>query len=160
MTFLIWVSPTSDTHLYDNPQSTTGTPFRNMSHYNSNIPTCEQCDLYFPTQTSLDTHMRLHHKTVQRIKNDAVICENNINQLKEENHHALEANEEGRYQCTYCDVTSSKRYDLKLHMNIHTGVFKCEVCDVNLRTKSTLEKHRQTQHMLRSKLGKTWNKPL
>jgi len=49
--------------------------------------------------------------------------------------------ENTRYQCPECDKTTSTAYDLKLHMNLHTGAFRCEVCELNLRKQSSLDSH-------------------
>merc|ERR550519_2802195 len=48
------------------------------------------------------------------------------------------------YPCSYCSHRANKRYDMKNHMNRHTGKFRCDVCDVNLSRLQSLNNHNTT----------------
>jgi len=63
----------------------------------------------------------------------------------------IQVNEDGTFQCSFCDHKSKYKYNLKLHMNKHTGKYRCDVCNVNLSTLQYLEKHNESyDHLTRS----------
>jgi hypothetical protein len=106
---------------------------KDFSRYNGRIPTCEQCGLSFPSLSTLDVHIKASHT------DDGAARRQSQSNLSDQ--PIVSANEEGRFQCTECDTSTGTAYDLKLHMNLHTGKFRCDICEVNLRKQSSLDNH-------------------
>eukprot|EP00092_Neocalanus_flemingeri_P018736 GFUD01020291.1.p1 GENE.GFUD01020291.1~~GFUD01020291.1.p1 ORF type:complete len:662 (-),score=162.01 GFUD01020291.1:18-2003(-) len=121
------------------------------SLYNGKVPTCVECNTSFPSLGTLDMHVKSAHKAPKtaNVNNLRSFRQNpEIRKNSSNDSPVIHADADGKFQCPYCDHRGSKRYDLKLHMNRHTGRYRCDACDVNLTRQLTLDKHNQsTEHL-------------
>ena len=95
--------------------------------YNGLVPTCTQCGLSFPSLRLLDSHVKTAHQDV----------------LLSDQHPG--PGDDVSFTCSQCDFVTKRKDNFKNHFSLHTGEFRCEVCNMNLAGRVALEKHRQTK---------------
>ena len=63
------------------------------------------------------------------------------------NHEAMH-NKQRPYQCSKCDKSYRKRYQLKDHERSHTGEkpFQCEICKICFISSANVRKHHKNIH--------------
>ena len=123
--------------------------------YNGKIPTCTECNASFPSLGTLDTHVKTAHKQnggtdngrigrrAPVVRNPAVI-QGSSNDMPE-----TQADMDGKFPCSYCEYKGTNRYNLKVHVNRHTGKYRCDVCDVNLSRQQSFDNHMKTTDHLK-----------
>ena len=55
-------------------------------------------------------------------------------------------NAHGRFQCPDCDVTCSRKSDMRRHVNKHNDKFKCNTCNFSFTTERDLQEHNKKLH--------------
>ncbi|KAK7592943.1 hypothetical protein V9T40_007695 [Parthenolecanium corni] len=72
------------------------------------------------------------------------ICGRGFTRRNRLNAHIARHSSERPHSCDKCDQRFITRWDLTLHLRIHSGIFKCEYCGKAFPAKGKLERHRRT----------------
>ena len=95
--------------------------------YNGLTPTCTQCGDSFQSLGLLDSHMKKVHPDVSKSK------------------YQPGPNDDVNYHCSQCDFVTRRKDNLKNHFSLHTGEFRCNICNMNLAGRVALERHKLTR---------------
>jgi len=126
------------------PREHSSGPVSSHVLYNGKIPTCTECNLTFPSLGVLDTHLKNGHRPSSHIaKRPSSPAARSIEYVQSELPEIYQ-NDDGTFQCPFCSHSSKYKYNLKLHVNKHTGKYRCDACDVNLYNRHTLDNHNKT----------------
>ena len=61
----------------------------------------------------------------------------------------MQADIDGKFPCSFCEYKGTNRYNQKVHVNRHTGKYRCDVCDVNLSRQQSFDNHMKTTDHLK-----------
>ncbi|KAL3274538.1 hypothetical protein HHI36_015920 [Cryptolaemus montrouzieri] len=109
-------------------------------HKTEDSTVCKYCNKEFDKVKNLAEHVRLQHKGNGKV-NKCSICEKEfINQSLLRNHIKIH---EKSFKCEFCDKIFGSRYNLQIHLVVHTKErkHKCEICGNHYGTKTALKNH-------------------
>lgn len=110
---------------------------------------CVECSKTFKTRSCVSTHMKWCHSKEPRIYT-CKICLLTFNDRSSRLKHKRVHQERRIHRCSICLFEAKTEFKLlKVHMNVHTQPFKCEICLKKFSTKGNFNRHQKT-HGLKS----------
>lgn len=100
---------------------------------------CEFCNLIFPRFTSLLSHDKKEHISMENLA--CSVCGRlfvSANRLKT---HSELIHREKSFRCDVCYKMFSSQKSLSVHQRLHTGQYKCEICGFLSTSKLYLNQH-------------------
>ncbi|XP_073832619.1 uncharacterized protein [Musca autumnalis] len=125
---------------------------RSSTNDNGSDIVCPQCSKIFKKRTLLKRHMSVHNEEHQFVCD---ICQYRFASEKllkvhisyKHNRGVTLSLSGGPYPCTGCPMVFEQARALAAHRVIHAERdFKCQVCDVNLKTMSAVTRHMNRKH--------------
>lgn len=108
-------------------------------HQRLQFHACVLCDKHFISNCDLQRHL-ITHDIKFTIAPNLLEPSFNVIKTKEATHQRIR-----RYACYLCHKSFVRKFNMKLHMNIHTGMrtYTCHLCDKSYRHPSYLNAHRK-----------------
>ncbi len=105
---------------------------------------CKICNKKFFAKWDLEQHKKLHNLPYQ-FKCYIKGCKKEFRYKNQYIHHIRSIHKLNPYVCEICGYSTDRKYNLTLHMRIHTGKkpYKCEFCQKTFVSKGELNIHLQ-----------------
>lgn len=113
---------------------------------------CIECPKSFKTGSCLSKHMKGCHSKQPKIYT-CNICSQTFNDRSSRLKHKRIHITERIYKCSICSFETKTEFRLKLHMNVHTQPFQCNICLRKFSTKGNLDRHQKTHGLLANGLA-------
>ena len=109
------------------------------SHANDRQFPCSRCDARFNSNGDLARHCERLHPTNAPL---ACSCGKVFRHEQAYKRHQATHIPGKRFKCTYCQKFYRSRASLRIHMQSHTTVFKCQICNKSIMSYSAFVVHK------------------
>ena len=127
---------------------------KNVMHFNIKEPKdnkesfhCEVCPFSTKYKGNLEIHMKGHDQTLSQCD----ICHEKVKWL--DRHIERRHTDQPRIKCNQCDYSALKDADMTAHIqrkhSLVKDIFKCDICDKELKGKSNLLYHKKLVHEMK-----------
>ncbi|XP_063697525.1 zinc finger protein 62 homolog [Culicoides brevitarsis] len=106
--------------------------------------TLEQLETEFLNEETLE------EEEFQALEPSMTFNESNDEIFEEEipEKETVESNSEGIFECKICKTKLNSSYMFRMHKNIHTDKFKCDICDMRFIKREVLKRHLKMKHSM------------
>lgn len=112
------------------------------AHHGSHSHACELCDKRFISNAELERHLVTHNiewPSASNLPENSFKPTFNLATSKEATQQSVRC----RYACYLCQKSFKRKFNLKLHMNMHSGtkLYTCHLCEKSYKHPSHLKAH-------------------
>lgn len=117
-----------------------------LTHTDVKPMECNVCHMRFKSEVYLKIH-QVRHSQVKSYECAEEDCKKAFYTKSELNFHRRSVHSNDKpHACTHCEKRYTKKSQLEVHMNVHSGKIKCSRCPATFATKKKLNKHAESAH--------------